>query len=101
VAPSRPLTAALPTAIAVPANLMPLVVAQLRALTLAPLLYLAIVAVVAAAAVFSTKTGRRRAALAVLRVLVPQRINPGGPGVPRPLGDDRTRDGGSGYPGNR
>jgi hypothetical protein len=87
--------------IVVAADLMPLVVAQLRTVILAPLLYLAIVAIVAAAAVFSTKTGRRRAALTVLRVLVPQRTSPGGPGVPRPHGDDRTRDDGGGYPGNR
>lgn len=65
-----------------PADLMPLVVAQLRTLTLAPLLYLALVTVVAVAAVFSTNAGRRRAALTVLRVLVPQRSSPGGSSSP-------------------
>ena len=84
-----------------PADLMPLVAAQLRTLTLAPLLYLAIVAVVAAAAVFSTRPGRRRAALTVLRVLVPHRTGLCGAGASRAHADDCTPDSGGGYPGSR
>ena len=72
-----------------PADLMPLVAAPLRTLTLAPLLYLVIVAVIATPAVFSTRPSRRRAALTVLRVLVPRRTRSDGPGVPSPYADDR------------
>ena len=55
------------------ADLLPLVVSQLRSVPLAAVLYLAIVAVVVFAAVFSKTPDRRRAALAVLRMLIPLR----------------------------
>lgn len=59
-----------------PPDLMPLVVGQLPTLTLTPLLYLAIVAVVVIAAVFSKRAGRQQAALDVLRLLLPRRDPP-------------------------
>jgi hypothetical protein len=52
---------------------MPLVAGQLRTLTLAPVLYLVIIAVVVFAAVFSKKASQRQAALVVLRLLIPRR----------------------------
>ena len=55
------------------ADLLPLVVSQLRSVPLAAVLYLVIVAVVVFAAVFSKTPARRRAALAVLRMLIPLR----------------------------
>lgn len=69
-----------------PADLVPTVLGQLDTLTLAPTIYLALVAVVALAAVFTNNTGRRRAAISVLQLLLPRRRpsdqdNPSGPGL--------------------
>lgn len=55
------------------ADLMPFVEGQLPTLAFAPVLYLVIIAVVAFVAVFSKKARQRRAALAVLRLLIPHR----------------------------
>ncbi|MGD9989045.1 hypothetical protein [Pseudonocardia sp.] len=68
-----------------PADLVPTVLGQLDTLALAPTIYLALVAVVALAAV-TNNTGRRRAAISVLRLLLPRRRpsdqdNPPGPGL--------------------
>jgi hypothetical protein len=52
---------------------MPLFEGQLRILAVAPVLYLVIIAVVVFAAVFSKEASQRRAALAVLRLLIPRR----------------------------
>ncbi len=60
-----------------PADLVPTLVGQLDNLTIAPAIYLALMAVVALAAVFSTSLSRRRAALEVLRILAPRRRPPG------------------------
>ena len=55
------------------ADLIPLVVSQLRSVPLVAVLYLALIAVVVFAAVFAKTPDRRRAALAVLRMLLPLR----------------------------
>jgi len=57
----------------VSADLIPLVVSQLRSVPLVAVLYLALIAVVVFAAVFAKTPDRRRAALAVLRMLLPLR----------------------------
>lgn len=56
-----------------PADLVPSVLGQLDTLATAPTVYLALVAIVSLAAVFSKEPGRRRAALSVLRLLLPRR----------------------------
>ncbi|MDN5932010.1 MAG: hypothetical protein L0I24_13255 [Pseudonocardia sp.] len=56
-----------------PADLVPTVLGQLDILAAAPTVYLALVAIVSLAAVFSTQPGCRRAALSVLRLLLPRR----------------------------
>lgn len=60
-----------------PADLVPTLVGQLDNLTIAPTIYLGLVAVVALAAVFSKSPSRRRVALDVLRVLLPRRRTSG------------------------
>jgi hypothetical protein len=72
---SRPVSAedSAQTEYRVPADLVPDVLGQLDGLAAVPTAYLALVAIVSLAAVFSKEPSRRRAALSVLRLLLPRR----------------------------